>query len=203
MTRNTRRVSIGLWQAQGPGTRRESDGSRKSALRKSRRGPPLEPYDLTVDQSWKLAADNALEVEWLAAREDIKRLTQRSMTAAEVGVRLQAILARFPGLASASGCSGISPFNDEGAGRVSKELLPLPLPACTLVRERDYPNLFPADGVLGPKGIRSWAQGAGPKGLRAWAQGAVLLADWYNCRTKHNQKPTAHKLATSISERSW
>lgn len=158
MMPSRRRVSCGSWQAQGLGTRRASDGSRRSALRKSRRGPLLEPYELTVGQSRKLAADNALEVEWLAAREDLKRLIHRSMTAVEVGVRLQVILARFPSLASASGCTSFTPFNDGEAGQVSKELVPLLLLECTRIRDRDCPSLFPADGVLGPKSIKLGAE---------------------------------------------
>ena len=139
MMEGRRRVSFGSWDSQAPGYKTDKRGRRLAAIRLPRDRPRLPGYTLSVDQSWKLAADNALELEWLAAREEVWDMATRSMSVAEVGVRLQAILARFPSLISGPGCG--PPLDDAGAGQgadldwrsiprgqVSPELLPLPLP---------------------------------------------------------------------------
>ena len=108
----------------------------------------------TTDESWVRASDNAFELEWLSARSALRALAQRSMTAAETGVRLQEILRRFPSLMSdESGLESSSLFEGVGgnAQRSKRELLPLPLPQCRLVREAELASLHPSDQPPGPR----------------------------------------------------
>ena len=81
-----------------------------------------------VDTSWAKASDNASELEWAKARSELSVLAQRSMCAAEAGIRLYGILRRVPSLLTGELGSLITP-EVEGGGRASsasRELLPLP-----------------------------------------------------------------------------
>ena len=73
---------------------------RPSALRRARSAPASDRHmavpPAEVDKSWQVAADNAAELEWLKARDELKELTRRSMCAAEAGIRLYSILSRTP-----------------------------------------------------------------------------------------------------------
>ena len=108
--------------------------------------------NIDPDSSWKVAADNALELEWVSARDELERLAHHSMTAAEAGVRLQALLRRVPSLL-ADELGALLTSDVEGGGESSKkkELLPLPLPRCKLVRDSELTTLFQSDKVLCPK----------------------------------------------------
>ena len=115
-----------------------------------------------VDNSWRVAADNAVELEWASAREELASLAQRSMGAAETGVRLQALLRRVPGLL-AHDLGIVLQSHVEGGGTASakqRELIPLPLPQIEVMREKDIVRMFHSKAVLGPRarkvGAEAW-----------------------------------------------
>ena len=143
-----RTVTFGRWQDANGTPRHRTTRPRRSALR-----APAAPSgrdrrdDLgSPDESWIRASDNAFELEWLSARSALRDLAQRSMSAAETGVRLQRVLQRFPSLMSdESGLPNSSRVEGEGGSecRVRRELLPLPLPQCRLVREAERQGPHP------------------------------------------------------------
>ena len=125
-----------------PGERLTLD--RPAALRRSRLAPAssqhMRPAPASVDASWVAAADNAAEVEWARARDEIRQLAHRSMCAAEAGVRLSALLRRVPSLVTGELGDILLPDVEGGtgavhrrAGNANRELLPLPLPTARLV----------------------------------------------------------------------
>ena len=106
-------VTFGQWQDT------KLNYPRRSALRPARdRSHRHRKDDLgSPDESWIRASDNAFELEWLSARSALRELAQRSMTAAETGVRLQSVLQRFPSLASDEpGLANSSQHEGEGGG---------------------------------------------------------------------------------------
>ena len=135
---------------------------RPGALRRARSAPASDRHMAVpaaeVDSSWQVAADNAAELEWLKARDELKELTRRSMCAAEAGIRLYSILSRTPSLLS-DVLGSTSSTNVEGeAGASRKELLPLPLPKLKFVRESDIVSMFRSPAVLGPKALQTGAE---------------------------------------------
>ena len=97
-----------------------------------------------------LAASHAEEYEFEPARREAAELTKRSMTAAEAGVRLQSLLLRHPGLLAEQ--KGKQSATLEGGGGMpregsvpKRELLPLPLPKISLLRNEEISKLFPLD----------------------------------------------------------
>ena len=148
-----------------PGTLlRSSSLGRPAALRVTRTrqagGSSPSNRNEAVDASWSRASDNALEVEWALAQAELASLAKRSMGAAETGVRLQALLRRVPGLI-AKELGAIVTTNVEGGGTGDanrRELLPLPLPQCPLIRECEITSLYQSTAILGPKAKQIGAQ---------------------------------------------
>ena len=86
----------------------------------------------------------------------MEELVQRSMSAAEAGVRLQQLLCRHPDLlADQSGkmtTTGGGVGSNPADGSIPKrELLPLPLPRASLIRPDEIDAALPSSKVLGPK----------------------------------------------------
>ena len=112
-----------------------------------------------------LAVHHAGEYEFEPARREIKELINRSMSAAEAGVRLQSLLLRYPDLLAGQGGKKSAPTEGEGSmpreGSVPKrELLPLPLPRVTLLRDDEMSKIFPKGekpgAVAKMKGSEAW-----------------------------------------------
>ena len=137
---------------------------RTPAIRRTRSAPAsgrvFEANAEEIDQSWANAADHAAELEWAKVRAEISVLAQRSMCAAEAGVRLQAIFRRTPSLLTNELGTVITPDVEglRGAPRASRELLPLPLPKPKLIKESEISALFQSDAILGPKTQRLGAE---------------------------------------------
>ena len=138
-----------------------------SPAKAARREPQEE---VGADSSWARAADNAADLEWASARDELNKLAQHSMTAAETGVRLQALFRRVPSLLADELGELLSSDVEGGEGKkgIKRELLSLPLPKCKLVRETELAALFHSNKVLGPK--------AQELGAKAWQH--LLAAAW-------------------------
>ena len=105
------------------------------ALRKATSIPPTNKEvgaRLTEDQAWKRAADNKSELEWAWVRSELGRLVERSMGAAETGVRLVLLLRRSPIMLSYHPGITDTPLSfagEEGGALLNgRELLPLLCP---------------------------------------------------------------------------
>ena len=148
-----------------PGMRIEGSSlGRGPALKPTRAVPTAETKSTgpepQVDLSWQRAADNSVELEWASARKDLEALAQRSMSAAETGVRLQALLRRVPGLL-ARDLGLVLQSHVEGGGpdtSKTRELVPLPLPRLTVMRETEIDRMFHSKAVLGPKARQTGAE---------------------------------------------
>ena len=116
------------------------------------------PQDM--DTSWAKASDNASELEWAKARSELQLLAQRSMCAAEAGIRLYGVLRRVPGLLTGELGSIVSPDVEGGGKKTSaqRELLPLPLPRIKPLRESDITVMFHSKAILGPKALQTGAE---------------------------------------------
>ena len=108
----------------------------------------------TSEDNYAQAARNASEYEFDRIRVDMEELVQRSMSAAEAGVRLCAFLQQHPDVLSSHDGS-ISP-QLEGVGIMpreraipKRELLPLPFPKRSLIRESDILSMLKSDGQIG------------------------------------------------------
>ena len=99
----------------------------------------------TSQEAWQMAAHNSAEYEFDRVRQEIGELVQPSMSAAEAGVRLHALHLRYPHLL-ADQDGGMS-SQSEGGGKESdkRELLPLPSPKISLIRDAELAALFPGD----------------------------------------------------------
>ena len=84
-------------------------------------------------------------------RAELARLAEKSMSAAEVGVRLSHLVRRAPILLTDRQGSFIPlgfAGEEGGAPLIGRELLPLPLPRLSTVPEVDLAALFPATGII-------------------------------------------------------
>ena len=104
-----------------------------------------------IEASAGVAANNASDLELEPAREEIKQLVQRSMSAAEAGIRLYSLFQRHPNLLADQpelSPSALGGGRKEGSRR---ELLPLPLHRLRLVPCKEVSRISPSDRVLGHK----------------------------------------------------
>ena len=119
------------------------------------------------------ASASAHSLEWDSVRATLRGLSTKAMTTAEVGLRLYAVINRAPSLFALVDSSTCEGFGGVG-GRVSPDLLPLPLPKFTAMSEEAIDKFFP----VVPKGdAGSWENyvvtvglpGARGAGAQAWA----------------------------------
>ena len=137
--------------------------SRPSAIRPAnlKHGPNAPRRDTrlpSIGDGARVAARNSDEAEFDQIRKACEQLVQRSMTAAEAGVRLQQLLQRHPDLLAYQSGGSSSQLEGDGKHQSRRELLPLPSPEMTPIREEDLVSMFEGVAVLSPKAKKAGAQ---------------------------------------------
>ena len=118
---------------------------------------------LSEEAAHREALKNAEFQEWMAIRVLFSKLARTTMSAAEVGVRISAILRHNPSL-MVEGAKGVQTSGIGGDGgdetRLSPDLLPLPIPPFKLFSEKDIEQAFGSGSSRG--------KGAYAAGTQAW-----------------------------------
>lgn len=166
--------------AQGQSTMAQPALEAETTLRLSRERPaafgpkvtqgtlPKQARIGTAEENRETAARNS------AARKAVEELAQRSMSAAEAGVRLYATYRQYPSLLADQGGAKSSQLGGDGSGSARRELLPRPTPTVALIRPAEIEGMLPSDKVLGPR--------AKQHGAEAWIVAALNGLDSHgNC----------------------
>ena len=112
-----------------------------TGVRASAATRPL-PQSKSRSRSSGRASTNAHSQEWDSVRASLRGMSTHAMSTAEVGLRLFAVINRAPNLLAqvdASTCEGIGGVG----GRISPDLLPLPMPNFTVITEKEINIFFP------------------------------------------------------------
>ena len=70
----------------------------------------------TVRENWEIAAQNSAAYEYDPIRKEVEELAQRSMSAAEAGVRLYAMYRQHPSVLADQGGAKSSQIGGDGSG---------------------------------------------------------------------------------------
>ena len=127
----------------------------------------------------RTAAANAHSLEWDSVRATLRGMSSKAMSTAQVGLRLYAVISRAPSLLALVDSSTCEGFGGVG-GKISPDLLPLPLPEFPAMTEEAIDRFFPP--VSKTRDAGSWENyvarvglpGARGSGAQAWLCLSIL-----------------------------